>query len=105
MKRPLSVIVFLLAGLVAGCAPAASGGSQAVTGDTGSLGQERATAQPVETVELEATAAPTSTAAPASTPTPACSIPIARRVCDADGHAPSDVSGCPDFPAANRTTR
>jgi mono/diheme cytochrome c family protein len=70
MKHQLSVIVFLLAGLIAGCAPVASGESQAVVGDTGSVGLEHETAQPVETVELEVNAVPTSAAAPAPTLTP-----------------------------------
>ena len=104
MKRPLSVIAFLLVGLIAGCAPAASGESQAVTGDTGSVGLERATARPVETVELEATATGTSTAAPAPTATPEPSPSASQSTpTDTPAAAPTSTPVPSPSPAASAT--
>jgi hypothetical protein len=70
MKRPLFVIVLLLAGLAGGCAPVASGGSQIGVDDTDSVGLEQETALPADTVELGATPTHTLAAAPAPSSTP-----------------------------------
>ena len=70
MKGSLFVITLSLTALIVGCAPAASGESQAVIADPSVIGLEQTPAPPADTLELTAVATPTSTLTPAPTSTP-----------------------------------
>jgi mono/diheme cytochrome c family protein len=105
MKHPLFVIVLLLGGLIAGCASVASGESQAVTGDTGSVALEQETAQPTDTVELEeANAVGRSVAAPAPNPTPEPSASASQSTpTDPPTSAPTSIPVPSPSPAPSAT--